>query len=87
MKMTHGRSFWAASALSTCSKNRLKVNSPGRLLFGQNMILPIKDKIALELIHQSKQMQINKDNVRENIKRVDYNYKVIESVMPNNHSA
>ena len=40
-----------------------------------------------ELIRQQKQTQINKDNIRENIKRVDQDYKVRDKIMLNNHSA
>ena len=31
-------------------------------------------------------MQINKDNIRENSKRVDYDYKVGNKVMPVNNA-
>ena len=31
-------------------------------------------------------MQINRDNTRENKYRVDYDYKVRDKVMPNNHA-
>ena len=40
-----------------------------------------------ELISHKNQAQINKDNICENNKRVDYNYRVGDKVMINNHAA
>ena len=40
-----------------------------------------------ELIRQQKQTQINKDNIRENIKRVDHDYKLRDEFMLNNNAA
>ena len=40
-----------------------------------------------ELIRQQKQMQIDKENIRKNINRVDHNYNVGNKVMINNHAA
>ena len=51
------------------------------------MIIPIKYKVDWELIHKQKQMQINKDNIRENNKGVDHNYKVGDKFMLTNNSA
>ena len=56
--------------------NRLKGYSLGQLSFGRDMILLTKNKVDWELIRQRKQTQINKDNISENIKRVDHNYEV-----------
>ena len=61
--------------------------SPGQLIFGRDMILPIKYTVDWELICQQNKTQINKDNIRENRKRVDHDYKVIEKVMISNNSA
>ena len=51
------------------------------------MILPIKHKVDGGLIRQQNKMQINKDNIRKNIKQVDHDYKAGDKVMLNNHSA
>ena len=40
-----------------------------------------------ELIYQLKKTQNNKDNIRENNKRVDHKYKAGNKVMPDNHAA
>ena len=67
--------------------NRLKGYSPGKLVFGRDMILRIKHKVDWELICQRYQAQINKDNIRKNRHRVDYDYKVGDNIMLNNHTA
>ena len=56
----------------TSTKNRLKGYSLDQLLFVRDMILPIKHKLDWELIRQQKQAQINKDNIRKNIKIFDH---------------
>ena len=48
----------------------LKGYSPDQLLFGSNMIIPIKHMAGWELIHQRKSLINNKDKIRENSKRV-----------------
>ena len=40
-----------------------------------------------ELIHQRKQTQINEENIRENIKRFDHEYKVGDKLMVNKNAA
>ena len=42
--------------------------------------------MGCELTRQWNQAQINKDNIRENKHRVDYDYKVGDNVMLNNHT-
>ena len=51
------------------------------------MILPIKHTLVWELIFYQKQTQINKDNIRENIHRVDHDYKVRDNTMITKHTA
>ena len=77
----------AAAAFEILSAtNRLKVYSAGQLVFGRDMIIPIKHMMDWELIRQRNQTQINKDNIRENRKRLDHGYKVRDKVMLNNHA-
>ena len=72
----------AASEFVICSTtNGKKGYSPGQLIFGHDMILPIKHRVDWELIHQRKLTQINRDNTLENKHRVDYDYKVRDRVM------
>ena len=51
------------------------------------MILPIKHKLDLELIRQWMKTQINKYNIRKNIKWVDHVYSVGDKFMLNNRVA
>ena len=53
----------------------------GQLVFGQDMILPINHISIWRLIHQRKQAQIDKDVIRENSTRVDYDYRIGDWVM------
>ena len=70
--------------ISTTS--RLKGYSPGQLLFGSDMIIPIKHNVDWEVIHQQKDTPINKDNIHENNKRADHYYKSGDKVMLTNNS-
>ena len=70
-KRTHGWEFWLQQHLKIClTKNRLKCYSPVKLVFGRDIILPIKHKVDWELICQRNQMQVNEDNVHKNGKIV-----------------
>ena len=75
----------AFAIISTTS--RQKVYSPGKLLFGRDMILPIKHMVDRELIRQQKQTKINRYNACNNKHRVDYEYKVRDKFMLTNHTA
>ena len=44
------------------------------MIFGHDMIIPIKHGVDWELIHQQKQTQINRDTTQENKHRVYYDY-------------
>ena len=78
----------AAAAIENFSAtNRQKGYSQGQLIFGRDMILPIKCRVDWELIHHQKQTQINKDNACKNKHRVDYDYKVEDDFMLTYHPA
>ena len=78
----------AAAAYIVIPKTiRLKVYSLIQLLFIRDMTLLIKHKVDWESIHPKKQTQINKDNIRKNIKRVEPDYRVRDKVMLNNNAA
>ena len=76
----------AASFAILSTTNRQRVYSMGQLIFGLEMILLIKHTVDWELICQRKQTQTNKDNIRENIHRVDHYYKVGDNVMLTKHT-
>ena len=52
----------AAAFVNLSTTNRQTCYSPGQLVFGCDMILPIKHRVDWELIRQRKQTQVNKDN-------------------------
>ena len=62
--------FAAASLVFLSTTNGLKGYSQGQLVSGNDMVLPIKHKVYWELINQQKQTQINKCNIRKNIKEL-----------------
>ena len=45
--------------------DRIKVYGPGQLIFGRDMILPIKNTVDWELMRQQNQTQINKYYIRK----------------------
>jgi hypothetical protein len=55
--------------------------TPGQLVFGRDMIFPINHIAIWQLIKNRKQKLIDKNNKRENAKRVDYDYMVGEQVL------
>ena len=57
------------------------VKSPGQLVFGQSMTLPINHAVDWRYIHQLKQAQTEKYIIRENTTRIDYDYRVRDQVM------
>ena len=59
--------LFAAAFEIFSTTNNLKDYSPGNLIFGRDIILPIKHKVDWELIRQRKQLEINKDNICKNI--------------------
>ena len=86
--MTYSWAILVAAAFVIISTtNRLKVYSPGKLLFGLDTILPIKHKVDWELICQKNHPQINKNNICKNDKRVDHCYKVEDKFTLTNNYA
>ena len=67
--------------------NRLNVCSPGKVVFGRDMIIQKQHKVDWELIRHRNQTQINEDNVHKNIKIYDHNYKFGDKFMLGNHAA
>ena len=68
----------AAAFAILSTTNRLKGYILGQLVFGCDMIIPIKYTVYWEFIRHRKQTQINKDNIRKNRNRVYHNYKVVD---------
>ena len=78
----------AAAALGNFSTtSRQKGYSPGQLIFGRDIILPLKNRVYWELIRQKNHTQMNKDNTYKNRHRSDYDYKVGDNFMLTKHTA
>ena len=78
----------AAAAFEICSKtNRQNFYSPGKLIFGRDIILLIKERVDWELIRQRKHMKINRDKTWDNKHRFEYEYKVGDDTILTNHTA
>ena len=59
-----------------CSFHSTLSATPGQLVFGRDMLLDIKFEPNYRNVWAKKQKRINYDNIRENSKRVSYDYKV-----------
>ena len=55
--------------------------TPGQLVFGRDMLLPIQIKTDWARIRQRKQDIINVNNRKENAKRIEHKYHVGEKVL------
>ena len=55
--------------------------TPGQLVFGRNMLLPIQLKTDWDRIRQRKQDIINVNNRKENSKRIEREYRVGKKVL------
>ena len=53
-----------------------KQKSPGQLVFGQDMILPINNISNWRHTRQQKQRQIEKFKIRENSTQIDYDFNI-----------
>ena len=58
-----------------CGFHATHGHSPGELVFGRNMFLPVDTSLDWKSIQERKQKAIAKSNRRENSKRVDYKYQ------------
>ena len=64
-----------------CTYHTTLKATPGQLVFGRDMILPIKFEADWALIEKRKQMSINNSNRQENKKRIPHTYAVGDKVL------
>ena len=64
-----------------CTYHTTLKATPGQLVFGRDMILPVKFNADWALIAQQKQESIIKSNTKENKKRIQHEYKVGDKVL------
>mmetsp|Transcript_2824 Transcript_2824/g.7823 ORF Transcript_2824/g.7823 Transcript_2824/m.7823 type:complete len:1452 (-) Transcript_2824:296-4651(-) len=55
--------------------------TPGQLVFGRDMLLPVRFKVDWAHIAKRKQEAINRSNNRENSKRIAHKYKIGDKVL------
>ena len=55
--------------------------TPGQLVFGRDMVLPIQFQADWARIKLRKQETINKSNAQENARRIDHDYQVGDRVL------
>ena len=73
--------FLAAAAFAIRSTYHTTLQAtPAQLVFGRDMILPISIKANWERIKERKQLEINRNNARENKDRIDHTYEVGDKV-------
>ena len=58
-----------------CGFHATHGRSPGELVFGRNMFLPVEAPVDWDAVKEHKQRAIAKSNRRENSKRIDYKYQ------------
>ena len=64
-----------------CAYHTTLKATPGQLVFGRDMILPIKFEADWALIEQQKQLSIDKSNERENKTRREHEYQVGDKIL------
>ena len=64
-----------------------KGKSPGQLVFGRDMILPINHLADWRYIRQHKQTQIDNYVIWENTTRIDHDYRVGDKILIKDRSA
>ena len=64
-----------------CAHHTTLQATPGQLVFGRDMILPIKFNADWALIAQRRQERINYSNIYENKRRIQHDYKVGDKVL------
>jgi len=70
----------AAYAIRSTFHTTLKA-TPAQLVFGRDMILPIKFKADWAAIEQTRQKEISRNNKRENASRMNHQYKVGDKIL------
>ncbi|CAB9510525.1 Retrotransposon protein [Seminavis robusta] len=74
-------SFLSAAAYAIRSTYHTTLEAtPAELIFGRNMLLPVQFKADWEAIRARRQAMINKNNERENSKRIAHTYSIGDMV-------
>jgi hypothetical protein len=72
----------AAYAIHSTFNTTLKA-TPGQLVFGRDMVLPIKFMAEWGAIEKQRQKEMGRNNRRENAPRISHDYKVGDKIILN----
>jgi hypothetical protein len=75
----------AAHAIRSTFHTTLKA-TPGQLVFGRDMVLPIKFMADWGPIEQQRQKEMVHNNRRENSSRISHDYKVGDKILIKNQA-
>jgi acyl-[acyl carrier protein]--UDP-N-acetylglucosamine O-acyltransferase len=75
----------AAYAIHSTFHTTLKA-TPGQLVFGRDMVLPIKFMADWGAIEQQRQKEMGRNNRRENASRISHDYKVGDKILLKNQA-
>jgi hypothetical protein len=76
----------AAYAIRSTLHTTLKA-TPGKLVFGRDMVLPIKFMADWGAIEQQRQKEMGRNNRRENASRISHDYKVGDKILLKNQAS
>ena len=75
MKMTPLMNMTAVSYAIRSSYHQTHGHSPAQLVYGRDMFSPVSVDVDWNTINEKKQLSINKNNDRENSKRIPHTYR------------
>jgi hypothetical protein len=74
--------FLSSATYAICSTFHTTLQAtPGKLLFGRDMVLPIKFMADWGAIEQQRQKEMGRTNRRENASRISHDYKIGDKVL------
>jgi hypothetical protein len=74
--------FLSSATYSICSTFHTTLKAtPGQLVFGRYMVMPITFMTDWGAIEQQRQTEMDRNNIRENASRINHDYKVGDKVL------
>jgi hypothetical protein len=74
--------FLSSAAYAICSTFHTTLKAtPGQLVFGRDMVVPIKFMEDWGAIEQQRQKEMVRNNRRENASRISHDYKVGDKIL------
>ena len=78
--LVHKKYMAAQYAIRATVYSSLKY-TPGELVFNRDMLHPFSSKINWRQIVEQKQITVNRENLKENSTRREFNYKVGDKIL------